>query len=264
MNQPNPLVGTGIGALDRLIGNVSDTWGSGAALRHQLQTEEVGQRAQLNRVDIMSRVEAAKAAGLHPTMALGTNVAGSAGFPISNPIDSSSARRSISEARLFSKQEQLVDAQTLESKSRALINLEEAKLMADRRLATQAGQPPMNSGDVIVEPVRLSASRDKGTMTAGKGPANSQVLVKMPDGSVGVQTMFGSQQEDEISQYVNLISRTTGIDPKTVELMAAVGLLAVPAGLVARGGFMAYKSYRAAQAAKAAQKMQFKPFRKGK
>lgn len=61
----------GMGALERLTGNLSDTYGTGKQLRSDKREENLNDYREMERTGIMSRVEGAKAAGLHPLAALG-------------------------------------------------------------------------------------------------------------------------------------------------------------------------------------------------
>lgn len=61
----------GMGALSKLTGNLSDTYGSGNKLRDEKREEARDDYLFNERMGIQARVEGAKAAGLHPLAALG-------------------------------------------------------------------------------------------------------------------------------------------------------------------------------------------------
>lgn len=231
----------GMGALERLVTNTSDRIGTGASLRHLQQREEVQQRADLNRADIMSRVEAAKAAGLHPLAGMGMSIAGSSGWQISGPLNSGAYAQPSGNRRIDDANARLAEANA------GIAELE----LSQRRLATQPGNGPLLKGDVQIVPDQVTASRSgRPDLAAGVRPSNAEALVRLPDGSFAKQTLFGTQQEDEISQYVNLISRNLGISPATVERLASLGILGLslwPAGKLANS---AYKAYRATRVVK--------------
>lgn len=61
----------GMGALSKLVGNLSDTYGTGDKLRDEKREEARDDYLFNERMGIQARVEGAKAAGLHPLAALG-------------------------------------------------------------------------------------------------------------------------------------------------------------------------------------------------
>lgn len=60
----------GAGALGRLVGNLSDTYGTGDTLREKQRKENEADYLTRERQGIIARVEGAKAAGLHPLVAM--------------------------------------------------------------------------------------------------------------------------------------------------------------------------------------------------
>lgn len=60
----------GMGALGRLVGNLSDTYGTGDTLREKQRKEAESDYLARERQGIIARVEGAKAAGLHPLVAM--------------------------------------------------------------------------------------------------------------------------------------------------------------------------------------------------
>lgn len=78
----------GMEMLSKLAHNTSDRIGSGASLRQKMSREQVAQTQAEARAGILGRVEGAKAAGIHPLVALGSNVGG-ATLPVGNSFNSS-------------------------------------------------------------------------------------------------------------------------------------------------------------------------------
>lgn len=68
------FAGFGMKMLEQLGMNTSNRIGTGASLRHMLQREQVKQTRLEAEAGIMGRIDAAKAAGIHPLVALGSNV----------------------------------------------------------------------------------------------------------------------------------------------------------------------------------------------
>lgn len=60
----------GAGALGRLIGNLSDTYGTGDTLAEKRRKDAESDALAMERQGIVARVEGAKAAGLHPLVAM--------------------------------------------------------------------------------------------------------------------------------------------------------------------------------------------------
>lgn len=78
----------GMQMLEKLAGNMSDRIGTGASLRRQMGREQVKQTQAEAAAGIVGRVEGAKAAGIHPLVAMGSNVGG-ASLPVGNSFNSS-------------------------------------------------------------------------------------------------------------------------------------------------------------------------------
>lgn len=64
----------GMQSLGRLVGNLSDTYGTGDTLREQQRKENESDFLSRERLGIQARVEGFKAAGLHPALAAGANM----------------------------------------------------------------------------------------------------------------------------------------------------------------------------------------------
>lgn len=81
------LAGLGFGMLNQLFMNTSNRIGTGASLRRQMLREQERQTRLEAAAGIIGRVEGAKAAGIHPLVAMGSNV-GSASVPVGNSFNS--------------------------------------------------------------------------------------------------------------------------------------------------------------------------------
>lgn len=77
----------GAGMLNQLFMNTSNRIGTGASLRRQMLREQERQTRLEAAAGIIGRVEGAKAAGIHPLVAMGSNVGG-ATLPIGNSFNS--------------------------------------------------------------------------------------------------------------------------------------------------------------------------------
>lgn len=175
-----------------LIENVSNRIGSGASVRHTLQDEEVVQRGRLNAEDIRSRVEAAKAAGLHPLAALGVNVAGSGMMVSDTPTRGvgDSMSRAFS-SRLMSAQ--VKEAEANARRANADADIAEAQVRRSKGvLSTQPGQPPLVDlqPDQQIRPVPGQPSRTAGTHPsestfAVKDAYGNDIKVQMPSDKMG-------------------------------------------------------------------------------
>lgn len=77
----------GAGMLNQLFMNTSNRIGTGASLRRQMLREQARQTRIEAAQGIIGRVEGAKAAGIHPLVAMGSNVGG-ATLPIGNSFNS--------------------------------------------------------------------------------------------------------------------------------------------------------------------------------
>lgn len=183
------LSSLGMGAAEKLIGNLSDRFGTGASLRHQQQREEMGIRGQqyqqdleyqpqITRAEIAARVDAAKAAGLHPMAAFG--MSGSSSSPVlPSYVQQSSGSISGGVRNAIARQEvedtkRLREAQVKETEAnarRANADADFAELQvrkAEGRLVTQPGQPKP-----VVEVPRKVMVPEKGNPSSVHGNAAS-------------------------------------------------------------------------------------------
>lgn len=145
----------GMQAADRLIGNLSDTYGTGKALRDDKREEEMGDYLERERRGIQSRVEGAKAAGLHPLVALGyqsgpgpSSVVGGGGLggSYSGGGGSGTVEGASPSAQLTEDQDRMNKARVRQAEADAdlaELNAHEASMkMAHGSLANQPGNPP--------------------------------------------------------------------------------------------------------------------------
>lgn len=178
----------GAGALGRLVGNLSDTYGTGDTLAEKKRKDAESDYLARERQGIQARVEGAKAAGIHPLVAMGYQGGNSpsayvdGGGPI-QPIykDPSNAKVDPNIARINEANARRAEAEA----SMAELSLRNA----NRNLANQPGNPPpaalptspanmsgagLKAG-VVVEPDKVTAGR--GGLTAGTHPGATQVEV---------------------------------------------------------------------------------------
>lgn len=84
------FAGFGMKMLEQWGMNTSNRIGTGRSLRRQMQKEQVEQTRKEAGAGIIGRVEGAKAAGIHPLVALGSNVGGAAPIGAIGPAFNSS------------------------------------------------------------------------------------------------------------------------------------------------------------------------------
>lgn len=140
----------GMGALNKLVGNLSDTYGTGEKLRDVKRREAREDYLSNERMGIQARVEGAKAAGLHPLAALGfqsgapaTYVGG--GDPIQpGQWDSGPPpQQQRTEAKADPLQVRIMEANARRAEAEAELSEINAH-NAMRALATQPGNGPPN------------------------------------------------------------------------------------------------------------------------
>lgn len=181
----------GMGALGRLVGNLSDTYGTGDTLAEKKRKDAESDALAMERQGIVARVEGAKAAGLHPLV--GMNYQGGyqpqvqvGGGPIQPAGD----------FRASAKSDPNIDRLNAANARRAEAEADMAELSAHnayRALATQPGNPPaasmptspanltgsgLSSGlkpGVVVKPDEVTAGKDG--VTAGRHPGATDVDV---------------------------------------------------------------------------------------
>lgn len=175
----------GMGMLGKLATNLSDTYGSGEKLRETQRKENQADYLERERLGIVSRVEGAKAAGLHPLVALGyqggnspTSVIGSSEPPVVQ-MEGRREERDPNIDRYNAARARLAEAEATKA--------ERDLAASNRALVTQPGQPigvlptsPRNlskSGKVKagVKVVPDEVVSGVGGITAGTHPGMSEV-----------------------------------------------------------------------------------------
>lgn len=183
----------GMGALGRLVGNLSDTYGTGDTLAEKRRKDAESDALAMERQGIVARVEGAKAAGLHPLVAM--NYQG--GYSPSvvtggGPIQSDGAFRENPKTERNPDADRIVAANARRAEAEADM-AELAAHNAYRNLGNQPGNPPpaaSGSGlptsssnlsgaglraGVVVEPDKVTAGT--GGLTAGTHPGATRVEV---------------------------------------------------------------------------------------
>lgn len=142
--------------LSQLGMNLSNRIGTGRSLRQQMSREQVEQTRKEAAAGIVGRVEGAKAAGLHPLVAMGSNVGG-ATLPTGssfNAVDPGFGAAAMQSREMRMRQEEL-DYQRTQDKSRAAAAAEGQKLINEqiqaeidlRRAQTAAQMKQMTDSD---------------------------------------------------------------------------------------------------------------------
>lgn len=175
----------GFKMLDKLGTNLSDTYGTGNTLRDAQRKEQHDDYLAREREGIQSRVDGAKAAGLHPLVALGyqsgpgpTSVVGSDSGPqyTDPPPPVERAQRDAPDPSITRYNEaraRLAEAQATQA---------ERDLEAGRtRLATQPGNPPVYP----TEPENLP--RGQGSSSTGIRVKPNEIISSINGIEVGVQ-----------------------------------------------------------------------------
>lgn len=212
------LAGFGWGMLEKLATNLSDTYGTGDTLREQQRKEAESDYLSRERQGIVARVEGAKAAGLHPLVAMNYQ-----GGNSPSAIIGGSAPPSYHGEPDAPSPSQPDPTVTRYNEARARQAEAEAKLSelqlaaAERRLATQPGQPvpvlptsPANLSSsglkpgVQVKPDQVTAG--VGGLTAGTHPGITNY--EMPWGStwsLPSDSMSQALEDLEFAKYYALI-----------------------------------------------------------
>lgn len=170
----NPFGAFGMGMLGQLAGNMSNIYGTGAHLRRVRSREQLEQE----RLSFLGRVDAARAAGLHPLLAMGGGGFGGGNWQsggMSSPMSFGGAGGGD-------------DAESRRLRA-AQADLAELQVAAARRaLAGQAGHPaggvqtPAERGQFKVEPASItSVAPNIPFQTAGPAEAmETQFAVRNP------------------------------------------------------------------------------------
>lgn len=178
----------GMGALGRLVGNLSDTYGTGDTLNEHKRKDAESDYLARERLGIQARVEGAKAAGLHPLVAMNyqggnspTTVIGGGGDIVPQGDFRDEPKSDPNIDRYNAARARLAEAEATKA---------EMELAASRRaLANQPGNPPpaamptspanlsgagLKAG-VKVKPDEVTAG--SGGVTAGRHPGGTDVDV---------------------------------------------------------------------------------------
>lgn len=187
------FAGFGFGMLTKLATNASDIWGTGNKLRDDKREEANEDFLYRERMGIQSRVEGAKAAGIHPLAAMGYQ-GGNA--PMQVIGDSSPPQVSYSGGGGSEKRDPNIDRINAANARRSEAEADMAELAAHnayRNLANQPGNPPpasmptspanlsgagMGAGlkpGVVLKPDEVTAG--VGGLTAGTHPGATDVIV---------------------------------------------------------------------------------------
>jgi len=169
-----------------LVQNLSNIAGTGnramdAAARMDLEYSQAKARS-IPALEMASRIEGAKSAGLHPLAALGvnvgsysSNVSGSGTGDLSNAMSSYSRHQDTSADRVNDAQVNLLNQQARQAKAQADITEQQARA-STLRLAGQAGNGPY----VQLEPNKVIATTPSAPMQA-QGVNPSQEAYSVPD-----------------------------------------------------------------------------------
>lgn len=137
----------GFKMLDKLGSNLSDTYGTGNTLRRQQREEAQGDFLERERLGIQARVEGAKAAGLHPLVAMGyqsgnspsTIIGGSdSGSQYVVPEKTSREPQDPNLAKYNAANARLAEARA----NQAELDYENALVASRKTLSGQPGNPP--------------------------------------------------------------------------------------------------------------------------
>lgn len=185
----------GMGALSKLVGNLSDTYGTGDKLRDEKREEARDDYYWNEKHGIQARVEGAKAAGLHPLAALGFQ----AGASPQTVVGADPIPYSHTESTKAPPRDPTLDAFNAARTRQAEAEADIAELNAHKAyrdyatsqhtLASQPGNPPQ--AVMPTSPANLTASTVKsgvkvkpdevtagtGGVTAGRHPGASDVDV---------------------------------------------------------------------------------------
>lgn len=175
----------GLGAGLTLIDNLSNRSGSGAGARKAENEDqfywdqvranlEPERRRALNFADITSRVDAAKAAGLHPLAAMGVSPASSQIVSTPTSTYRSDVGRNVAAAAGI--REANANARYAEAQAKLAENeVERQRKAADANLGAQPGNPPL----VEIRPSVVTASMpDSPATTAGNSPSEKAYMAR--------------------------------------------------------------------------------------
>lgn len=213
--------------------------------------------ARQEKASFLGRIEAARAAGIHPTAALGASIGNS-------PVVLSSSGDSSASVSVHPNPERdpAIERYNMARAKLAELDLQERQEQAaQRRLATQPGNSPAVSSwevspgvmtgngqpaaaaAVQLEPVKLLPQVSPG-VTPGVHPGSE--LWRDPVGGVYTRPAGAQAEQSELTNTVRDLSTHYGLSFGTALNLALAGLAAWPVG---RAGLTAYRAFAARRAA---------------
>ena len=199
------LAGIGFGMLNQLFMNTSNRIGTGASLRRQMLREQARQTRIEAREGIVGRVEGAKAAGIHPLVAMGSNVGG-ASLPVGSSFNSAGEfasalyQRQMQDRELKMRKEELEynrhQQQKIESdrqvkdaldmeESRARINLIKAQEAAELKRVSDSDRDFLAAQQALA---RQSAAKSNPLRVRSSAPKIAEQYVPVRDRLVRCST----------------------------------------------------------------------------
>lgn len=177
----------GMGALNKLAGNLSDTYGTGHTLRTQQRDEAKADYLANEREGIQARVEGAKAAGLHPLAALGFQAGqGPSTFVSGGPVSPGYVEpRSAPAAKADPTLQRINEANARRAEAEA----EMAEINAHnsmRALASQPGNAPAGAA-MPTEPQNQIPGMPKGLAIPGVKIKANEIISSINGTEVGHQ-----------------------------------------------------------------------------
>lgn len=204
----------GMGALGRLVGNLSDTYGTGDTKKEKERKDAEHDYLQRERLGIQARVDGAKAAGLHPLVAMNyqggnspTQIIGGGGDIVPQGDFRDEPKSDPNIDRYNAARARLAEAEATKA--------ERDLAAANRSLATQPGQgkglitSDANAGlggSLVIKPDEVVAG--KGGLTAGTHPGMTRFEFPGVSGGLALPSAASSQaMEDlELLKYAAILS----------------------------------------------------------
>lgn len=201
-------------AVSAAAGWIADNWQrntAGGKAQHNAQREAYG--------SVMGKVEAAKAAGLHPLAALGTNTGGpGAGNFASDFAGISDSAAQYTQQRQWKQEQQMAQAQASDSRSAAA----RAEAREDARLNADLSHT-QKQNDWIDEQIRASAEQRL------REASNHLKSVRSLDGGEGFPGPMTYYKPHEVTRSIN--GRAVGVNPSEESIRLPSGeVIQVPFG----------------------------------